>query len=163
MAPQDECCRVSRLDEAVELLMGLGMLAMVSPVGGPVPLAGWQALFAVAAVGLGALWLLRRRLQLRATRCGHHAVMAAAMLYMLAAMTHGHTADPWLTMAGHTGALPFWPLAAAVLAYTAADAAVNFVRAARASAGYGVNGARARAVTRMAGSAAMGGMIAAML
>lgn len=154
---------MSRLDETVELLMCLGMLAMVSPLGGPVPLAGWQALFTAAAIGLGALWLLRRRVPLRATRCGHHVVMAAVMLYMLAGMTHGHTADPWLTMAGHTGSLPFWPLALAVLAYCAADAAVNSARAARASAGYGVNGARARAVTRVAGSAAMGGMIAAML
>ncbi|MGH3431240.1 MAG: DUF5134 domain-containing protein, partial [Thermocrispum sp.] len=74
--PQPECCKVSRLDEAAELLMWLGMLAMVSPLGGPIPLAGWQALFVLTAAGLGVLWVLRRRVLLRATRCGHHAVMA---------------------------------------------------------------------------------------
>lgn len=155
---------IDRVDEAADLLMCLGMLAMVSPLGGPVPLAGWRAIFVAAAVALGAAWWRRRRSLSGSTRCGHHAVMAAAMAYMLIAVPHDdHPADPWLTMSGHGGSLEHWPLAVAALVYCAVDIAVGVPRVLRAPAGQGIGGERARAVSRVAGSAGMGAMLAVMM
>ena len=98
------------------VLMGVGMAAMSSPIGGPLPHAGWQAVFLLLAV-----WFAVSRLT-GADPVGwhggslHHAIGAAAMLYMLIAIPHGGAdmAQPWMagTVAG-TAALPVvaWVLA----------------------------------------------------
>src|SRR5690606_41862730 len=78
--------------ETAVLLMGLGLLAMVSPLGWPVPLAGWRALFMVSEVGLAVAWWRSRRLTVDKGQCGHHAVMAVFMVYMLVAVPHAHRA-----------------------------------------------------------------------
>lgn len=160
-------CRVNRADEAAELLLCVGMLAMVSPLGGPVPLAGWRAVYFVAVGALAALWIFHRRaatVSCTPSRCGHHAVMAAVMLYMLVGMTQ-HDGGPWLTLAGHSGSLPLWPLAAAVLAYCVVDVGVAVSRAARAreESGPVLFGTRAREATRVVTGAAMAGMLVTML
>jgi len=160
-------CQVNRADEAAELLVCVGMLAMVSPLGGPIPLAGWRAVYLVAVVGLAAHWLWRRRaaaVSCAPSRCGHHAVMAAVMLYMLAGMTQ-HGGDPWLTLAGHGGSLGLGPLAVAVLAYCVVDVVLAARRVARAAGESGpvLFGTRAREGTRAVTSAAMGGMLVTML
>lgn len=151
-------CRVNRTDEAAELLMAAGMLAMVSPIGAPIPLAGWIALFGLAAFGLAAVWTARRRGLIAdgcvGSTCGHHTVMAASMVFMLAAMGMGNgtgnaatqgastptghdaahgsaatahgsaTTDPWLVLADHDGSLGPFPLVVAVVAYCAGDLVV---------------------------------------
>jgi hypothetical protein len=90
--------------DVAHLIMGLGMAVMVSPVGGPVPAAGWQTAFVlIAAWFLGASW--------RQWRTGvvpepmgwhggnlHHAAAALAMVYMLSAMPGDghHMAHSWM-------------------------------------------------------------------
>ncbi|MFI5610757.1 DUF5134 domain-containing protein [Amycolatopsis sp. NPDC051903] len=78
----------SRADDAVELLLCLAMIAMTSPVGGPVPAAGWEA---VLLITLGRS-LVSRRL--------HHTASAATMLFMFTAMPMSMSGEhgPWLTM-----------------------------------------------------------------
>lgn len=157
----DRCCGIDRADEAAELLICTGMLAMVIPVGGPIPLAGWRAVFLAAAVALATRWLLRLRARAECgpSQCGHHALTAAAMVYMLAAPHAAHEVrDPWLTLADHgsaAGGLSLLPVAAAVLAYCAADVVRSGVKAVRAP--------RAPALARAATSSAMAGMLLAML
>jgi Domain of unknown function (DUF5134) len=80
---------VRRLDVAGELshaAMGLGMAAMFSPLGNPVPGPVWTVVF-----GLGVAWfggvLVRSRTF--GGDAGHHVVGSGAMLLMLAA---GHSA-----------------------------------------------------------------------
>jgi hypothetical protein len=81
--------------DVAHLVMGLGMAAMCSPIGGPVPAAGWQtAFFLIAVWFLGAAWY-RWRTGVVAEPIGwhggvHHAVAAIAMLYMLSAMPDAH-------------------------------------------------------------------------
>jgi hypothetical protein len=113
-----------RAIDLAHVLMGVGMAAMASPVGGPLPAAGWQAIFLLIGVWFAGAWWRERRTG-PAERFGatlHHAVGALAMLYMLAAMPHaGHHATPWLP--GHLGpgaALPAvgWTLVVYFLAAT---------------------------------------------
>lgn len=134
------CCGPGRAEDAAELLICLGMLAMVSPLGAPIPLAGWRAMFAVAVVALAVRWVVRRR------PCGHHAIMAAAMLFMFAAMHSRQGAEPWLALEPH--ALGVHPLAVAVLVYCAFEA---------------VRSARAREAARGFSAATMGVMTLAMM
>jgi hypothetical protein len=81
--------------EASHAAMGLGMAAMASPFGNPVPEPGWTAVFVLSAAWFGALALR--------TRCVggetvHHVVGSGAMLFMLAA---GHSGEH----AGHGGGI----------------------------------------------------------
>jgi hypothetical protein len=80
------------VDEVSHTAMGLGMAAMFSPVGDPVPRAVWPAVFV-----LGGAWFAVR--VLRGDRAGgeaaHHLVGSSAMLFMLAA---GH---PEGSLGGH--------------------------------------------------------------
>jgi Domain of unknown function (DUF5134) len=96
-----------RAVDVAHVLMGVGMAAMASPVGGPLPPAAWQAVFLLLAAWFAGSWWQQRRAGAPA-RDGmgwhgtglHHAVAALAMLYMLAAMPHaGH--DPSMWLAGH--------------------------------------------------------------
>lgn len=163
-------CQVNPGDEAADLLMALGMLAMVSPLGAPVPLAGWLAVFGLAAAWSAAEWT---RVRLRpnptapcvAPQCGHHAVMAGAMLLMFAAMTGHVGADPWLTAAAHPAAAGPTTVVALLATYSFADIARCGARIARQGAASTlplVFRARTRWTARAGMSAAMGTMLLAM-
>jgi hypothetical protein len=103
-----------RAVDLAHVLMGVGMAAMASPVGGPLPQAGWLTVFLLLAVWFAGSWWRTRRFGRSETddlgwHTGglHHAVGALAMLYMLAAMPHaGHDQSPWLMGhgAGHLDA-----------------------------------------------------------
>ncbi|TDV54859.1 DUF5134 domain-containing protein [Actinophytocola oryzae] len=85
-------------------MMCAGMAVMCSPVGGPIPVAGWQTAFLVSTSWFAASWLRQRHSQ--AADVGwhggslHHAVAGLAMLYMLTAMPSGDghhgMAAPWM-------------------------------------------------------------------
>jgi Domain of unknown function (DUF5134) len=86
-------------------MMCAGMAVMCSPVGGPVPVAGWQTVFLVSTSWFAGSWFLHRRSP--AAEIGwhggalHHAIAGLAMLYMLTAMptsgAHAHAlAEPWV-------------------------------------------------------------------
>lgn len=96
-----------RAVDIAHVLMGIGMAAMASPVGGPLPMAGWQAIFLIMAGWFAGSWWRERRTGpppwdgMGWHGSGlHHAVAALAMLYMLSAMPHGahgaHDPTPWL-------------------------------------------------------------------
>ncbi|MBA0127023.1 DUF5134 domain-containing protein [Haloechinothrix sp. YIM 98757] len=173
---------VDRGDEVAEVLMALGMFAMVSPVGGPIPHAGWEAVFVVAAVWLAARWF--RLLRARAgpgcghghvrSQCGHHAVGTAVMFYMFAGMAGdghaGHDTQPWLVLAGHEGSLVLTPLAVAAATYFLVDIVLCGVRCVRGRGGNGSHRPPAPALfssgvresSRAAMNVAMAGMLLAM-
>ncbi|MGH3517013.1 MAG: DUF5134 domain-containing protein [Haloechinothrix sp.] len=163
-------CQVNRADEQVEALMYLGMLAMVSPLGGPIPLAGWQALFGLAVLWTVASWALRRRhgqgVSCAPSRCGHHAISVIVMLGMLigAAGHTGHGADPWLTLSGHSGSLALTPLVLLATIYLCVDIALCMVRMARDNTATTpiLFRPRAREATRAIMSAAMATMLLSM-
>jgi hypothetical protein len=90
--------------DTAHLVMALGMAAMCSPVGGPVPVAGWQTVFLLMAAWFaGAAWRARRtgvRVEPLGWHGGglHHAAAALGMLYMLSVMPHGahEMSDAWM-------------------------------------------------------------------
>lgn len=94
------CHRVVDVGHGV---MSAGMGVMCSPVGGPVPVAGWQTVFLLTTAWfLGSWW---RQTYSRTAMvpigwhggCLHHAVAGLAMFYMLTAMPTGHhAAAPWV-------------------------------------------------------------------
>jgi hypothetical protein len=80
---------VLRQDVAGELshaAMGLGMAAMFSPLGNPLPGPVWTAVFVLGVVWFGGAVVRSRRF---GGDAGHHVVGSGAMLLMLAA---GHSA-----------------------------------------------------------------------
>jgi len=90
--------------DVAHLVMGLGMAVMCSPIGGPVPAAGWQTAFLIIAGWfLGTAWH-RRRTGAAVDPIGwhggglHHAAAALAMLYMLTAMPDDahHMSVAWM-------------------------------------------------------------------
>ncbi|SNR57362.1 protein of unknown function [Haloechinothrix alba] len=175
--------QVHRGDEVAEVLMALGMLAMVSPVGGPIPRAGWEAVFAVAAVWLAARWLRLPRARAGPgygngcvrSQCGHHAVGAAVMFYMFGGMAGdghaGHDTQPWLVLAGHEGSLVLAPLAIAATTYFLVDIVLCGVRCVRGRSGTGSRRPPApalfsggmRETSRAAMNVAMAAMLLAMV
>jgi hypothetical protein len=70
----------SIVGEASHAAMGLGMSAMFSPFGDPVPAAVWLGIF-----GLSAAWFAASALRtgLAADDAGHHVVCGVSMLFML--------------------------------------------------------------------------------
>lgn len=112
-----------RVVDLAHVLMAVGMAAMTSPVGGPLPMAAWQTVFLVMAVWFAGAWWRGRGTRTWSGWHGselHHALAAAAMLYMLTAMSHpGHAGAPWLA-GGVGGGLAFpvvgWALAGYFLA-----------------------------------------------
>lgn len=152
---------VNRADDAAELLMCVGMLAMASPVGGPIPLAGWRAVFGVAVLWLAVSWL-HATLRGSAAVCGHHVVSAAVMLYMLAGPV-SHGADPWLRMTDHTDTLPLTALVVVAVGYHLADVTVSGVRTLRSPPGQAATPRAFRPRTRHLARAAMSGSMAFML
>jgi hypothetical protein len=83
--------RDSAIDPAVEFshtAMALGMAAMFSPVGDPVPQPAWTIVFVAAAA-----WFVVRRLRGPDQESLHHIVGSTAMLFMLVA-GHGPHGGP---------------------------------------------------------------------
>jgi hypothetical protein len=88
-------------------MMCAGMAVMCSPVGGPVPVAGWETVFLVSTSWFAGSWFRERQTRVAAEGIGwhggglHHAIAGLAMFYMLAAMprsgghSHGMSA-PWV-------------------------------------------------------------------
>jgi len=151
-----------RHGDLAELLLVLAMVAMFSPVGGPIPAAGWQAVLVLTTGWFAVAWWRNRT-------CAHHVLSAAAMLYMVTAMPHaGMDHGPWLTMATMDARLAV-PLVAVVAAgYFVADAAWSGVLVVRRSAVAGADsgsgaasGHASRAVCRAAMGAGMGYMLLA--
>ena len=125
-----------RNGDLAELLLVVAMVAMLSPVGGPIPAAGWQAVLALTAGWFAVSWWRGRRSGHAA--CGHHAVSAAAMLFMVTFMPHSEvTHGPWLVMSGPEVAPALWLSLAfgVVAAYFAVDAVRAGVSAARGGSG----------------------------
>lgn len=92
-----------RAVDVAHVLMAVGMAAMSSPVGGPLPTAAWQTVFLLLTVWFAGTWWQARGTAHNAWHGGwhgnglHHALGAAAMLYMLMAMPHaGHSGAPWM-------------------------------------------------------------------
>ncbi|MEU5263222.1 DUF5134 domain-containing protein [Amycolatopsis sp. NPDC021455] len=152
-----------RHGDLAELLLVLAMVAMVSPVGGPIPAAGWQAVLALTTGWFAVAWWRGR------SCCAHHALSAAAMFYMVTAMPGGMDHGPWLTMSTMDARLAVPLIAVVAAGYFVVDAAWSGVLVVRGSAiarvwsGAGAGfGARAGAVagagqaSRAACRAAMG-------
>lgn len=74
-----------RVAEASSAAMGLGMAAMFSPLGNPVPDAVWVVGFVLCAV-----WFAAMAARARGSRADelHHVVCSAAMLFMLGGHAH---------------------------------------------------------------------------
>ncbi|WP_024874577.1 DUF5134 domain-containing protein [Saccharomonospora piscinae] len=156
-----------RQADLASLLMTVAMAAMVSPVGFPVPVAGWQAVFVVTACWFTVSLLRARPVRGGSRRCDlHHGVSAVAMVYMLAAMPHGdagHRVWPTMVDPATTAGFAVPVLAALGLAYFAADGAVTArgaLRARRAGAA-AASGTLSRAGCRVVMSAGMAAMFAA--
>ena len=109
---------VRRRDVAAELshtAMGLGMAAMFSPLGDPVPQPVWVAVFVLCAAWFAALALRSGTLGGDAP---HHVVAGATMLFMLVAAGSAPAAD------GHAGHLAHGGGAAGNLGLTSVVAIV---------------------------------------
>ncbi|UOX84854.1 DUF5134 domain-containing protein [Amycolatopsis sp. FBCC-B4732] len=116
-----------RHGDLAELLLVVAMVAMVSPVGGPIPAAGWQAVLVLTTGWFTAAWW-------RGRSCAHHALSAAAMFYMVTAMPHPGTHGPWLTMSTMDTRLALPLPAVAAAGYFVADAVRTGVIALRGTA-----------------------------
>lgn len=122
-----------RAVDVAHVLMGIGMAAMVSPVGGPLPMAAWQTVFLLmTAWFVGAWWRDRGTTPWHGGWHGgglHHAMAAAAMLYMLMAMPHaGHPSSPWLSGDGMGAGVGLPMLGWALAAYFALSAVLMVTR-----------------------------------
>jgi hypothetical protein len=152
----------TRQGDLAELLLVVAMVAMVSPIGGPIPAAGWQAVLAVLTGWL--LWAWLRPAPGQGRLGAHHAVSAAAALYMISAMPHsGVTHGPWMTMAGPgVQGGPAWPVLALAAAYFAHDALRSGVAAVRGATGRvaAPDGAASRAACRSVMGLGMASMFA---
>jgi len=142
--------------DLAELLMVAAMVAMVSPLGGPIPAAGWQAVLALMAG-----WFFVAALRGRRCCAVHHTISAVAMLYMITAMPEkGMNHGPWLTMSEMPGKLAWPALAMVAIAYFAFDVLKSGFTAARVVKGAPV---REAIVARPVYRAAMGLGMAYML
>ncbi|KZB84461.1 DUF5134 domain-containing protein [Amycolatopsis regifaucium] len=124
--------------DLAELLLIVAMVAMLCPVGGPIPAAGWQAVLALTAGWFAVSWWKGRRSGHAA--CGHHAVSAAAMLIMVTFMPHSEVSHgPWLVMSGPDATPALWLslVFGGVAAYFAVDAVRAGILAARSDRGSG--------------------------
>ncbi|GAA5112317.1 DUF5134 domain-containing protein [Haloechinothrix salitolerans] len=156
---------VRREDEAAEVLMSLGMLAMLLPTGWPIPRSGWLALFALAAVVLAVAWVRGRRETACCvpSQCGHHLLGSVAMLLMLAAMA-GHSAGHGHGVQSAPGNPVLIVAAGVVVAYFAIDVGVCVVRGRkrRESAVPLVFRHRTRLIARVGMNVMMAGMLVSM-
>lgn len=119
-----------RHGDLAELLLVVAMVAMLSPVGGPIPAAGWQAVLALTAGWFAAAWWRGGR------GCAHHALSAAAMFYMVTAMPHGGMDHgPWLMMSTMDSRLALPVVAVAAAVYFVMDAAWSGMGVVRGAVG----------------------------
>ncbi|HVV10130.1 DUF5134 domain-containing protein [Amycolatopsis sp.] len=146
--------------DVAELLMVVAMVAMVSPLGGPIPAAGWQAIFALMAG-----WFFVAALRGRRCCAMHHLISAVVMLYMITAMPqNGMSHGPWLNMVEMPGRLAWPALAVAGVAYFAFDVARSGFNAVRMVRGAPVREAlTARPIYRAAMGAGMAYLLVAAL
>jgi Domain of unknown function (DUF5134) len=93
--------RADPIDEASHAAMGLGMAAMFSPVGAPVPTAVWVGVFLISRSWFAAVALRSAPGPDRAQAI-HHVVGSAAMLFMLVG-NHAGFGEPGAEHAGHIG------------------------------------------------------------
>jgi hypothetical protein len=162
--------RAARDGDVAELLFVLAMVAMVSPIGGPIPAAGWEAVFLLASSWFLVAWWRGRRTPghvIAPGQCAHHGLSAVVMLYMVAAMPHdGAVPDPWLNMSTMDvrGGLA-WPVVAVLAAvYFAVDAVRSGVVAVRTSRGVAAStGLTSRAACRSIMGVGMGYLLVAAL
>jgi len=103
--------------EASHAVMALGMAAMASPLGNPVPDPVWAVVFVLVAAWFGVLVL--RSGGLGGER-GHHVIGSAAMLFMLVVEHDGASSHgghmPGMQAQGSSAALVLAPAAAIVFA-----------------------------------------------
>lgn len=154
-----------RNGDLAELLLVVAMAAMLSPVGGPIPAAGWQAVLALTAGWFAVAWWRH------GADCAHHALSAAAMLYMITAMppgARGHGQGPLMSTMDPALRLTLPVVAVAAAGYFVLDAARTGVLMVRkspgASAGPGAGvgaGQTSRAVCRAVMGAGMGYLLLA--
>lgn len=89
----------TRSVDLAHVLMGTGMAVMVSPIGGPVPHAGWETVFLLLAAWFVGTWVVNRGEHAPHWHGStlHHGLSAVAMLYMLTAAPHDGMAmsQPW--------------------------------------------------------------------
>lgn len=144
--------------DVAEVLMVVAMVAMVSPLGGPIPAAGWQAILALMAG-----WFFVAVLRGRRCCAVHHTICAAAMLYMITAMPqHDMDHGPWLTMSAMPGSLAWPALAVLAVGYFVFDVARSGFTAVRMVRGASVREAWfARPIYRSAMGAGMAYMLIA--
>jgi hypothetical protein len=93
--------RVDPIDETSHAVMGLGMAAMFSPVGVPVPTAVWVGAFLLSGAWFAAVALRSAPGSGRADAV-HHVVGGAAMLFMLLG-DHAGSGETGAEHAGHIG------------------------------------------------------------
>ncbi|WP_328607882.1 DUF5134 domain-containing protein [Amycolatopsis sp. NBC_00345] len=154
-----------RNGDLAELLLVVAMVAMASPVGAPIPAAGWQAILALTTGWFAVAWWRSRAEAAgsHASGCGHHALSAAAMLYLVTAMPHGDMVHgPWLTMSTMDTGLALPALAILGAVYFAADAVRSGFLAVRTRGRYSP-GFTSRTVCRAVMGAGMGYMLVAAL
>ncbi|MGW4522579.1 DUF5134 domain-containing protein [Amycolatopsis sp. NPDC004378] len=145
-----------RHGDLAELLLVVAMVAMLSPVGGPIPAAGWQAVLALTAGWFAAAWWRG------GAGCAHHALSAAAMLYMVTAMPHaGMDHGPWLTMSTMDDRLALPLVAVLAAGYFVVDAAWTGVVVVRGAAVPSGSGQTSRAACRVVMGAGMGYLLLA--
>jgi hypothetical protein len=122
-------------------MMSAAMAVMCSPVGGPVPVAGWQTIFLVSTSWFAAVWWRQRHA--RSTEpigwqggALHHAISGLAMLYMLTAMPGEghHMGAPWVP-AMHSADLALPLVAWAFAAYFVVHATALWSRVLRPTGG----------------------------
>jgi len=143
-----------RHGDLAELLLVVAMVAMVSPIGGPIPAAGWQAVLVLTAGWFTLAWWRDRS-------GAHHALSAAAMFYMVTAMPHAGAHGPWLTMSTMDSRLALPLLAVAAAGDFVVDAARTGVVVLRGTALTAGAGQASRALCRAAMGAGMGYLLLA--
>ena len=157
-----------RAVDLAHVLMGFGMAVMVSPVGGPLPMAAWQTAFLLVAAWFVGAWAhgLRHPVEPVGWHGSglHHALGALAMLYMLLAVPHPASvaAAAW-TPGPHTGQAALPLLGWALIGLLAVSSA-GLVRALRCPAGPDLlRCRRTAAAAQLAMSAGMAAMITTLL
>jgi hypothetical protein len=125
----------TRNADLAELLLTLAMMAMVSPIGGPIPAAGWETMLGGAATWFLVAWFRSRAgwSLVDHRHDGHYGLSALAMLYMISAMPHnGAVHGPWFSMSTVDGpSRVILPIAVVVIGYFVVDAVRSGVLVAR--------------------------------
>lgn len=157
-----------RAVDVAHVLMGCGMAVMVSPVGGPLPMAAWQTASVLTAAWFVGSWAHGLRHPVAPVgwhgSALHHALGALAMLYMLVAVPHpAHAVAAVWTPGPHTGQADYPLLGWALVALLAATSA-PLAAAVRRPAGPDLLACRRRAAgAQLVMSAGMAAMIASLL